>query len=126
MALETLDRAKIRVQDLSFFYGKKQVLANNDLEIAEKRVNAIIGPSGCGKSTHIRTYNRMFDLYPGQRATGRVMLDDIDVLRPNIHRRIRATQSSGHGASATHALSDVHLGQRGVRSKACRFRPAGD
>ena len=82
MALETLDRAKIRVQDLSFFYGKKQVLANNDLEIAEKRVNAIIGPSGCGKSTHIRTYNRMFDLYPGQRATGRVMLDDIDVLDP--------------------------------------------
>jgi len=82
MALESIDRAKIRVQDLSFFYGSKQALKNNHLEIAEKRVNALIGPSGCGKSTHIRTYNRMFSLYPGQRATGRVLLDDIDILDP--------------------------------------------
>jgi phosphate transport system ATP-binding protein len=82
MALEQIDRAKIRVQELSFFYGSKQALKNNDLEIAEKRVNALIGPSGCGKSTHIRTYNRVFSLYPGQRATGRVLLDDIDVLDP--------------------------------------------
>ena len=72
MALESVDRAKIRVEGLSFFYGERQALNNNGLEIAEKRVNALIGPSGCGKSTHIRTYNRMYSLYPGQRATGRV------------------------------------------------------
>lgn len=82
MALETIDRAKIRVQGLSFFYGKERALADNDLEIAEKRVTAIIGPSGCGKSTHIRTYNRIFSIYPGQHATGRVLLDDVDVLDP--------------------------------------------
>ncbi|MFW5738845.1 MAG: phosphate ABC transporter ATP-binding protein [Myxococcota bacterium] len=83
MALESIDRPKIRVQDLSFFYGKNRALKDNALEIAEKRVNALIGPSGCGKSTHIRTYNRMFSLYPGQRAVGRVWLDDIDVLDPS-------------------------------------------
>lgn len=80
MALEELDRAKIRVEDLSFFYGDEKVLEANSLEIAASRVTALIGPSGCGKSTHIRTYNRMFSLYPGQRATGRVLLDDVNVL----------------------------------------------
>ncbi len=82
MALETIDRAKIRVVGLSFFYGDRQVLHGNELEIAEKRVNALIGPSGCGKSTHVRAYNRMFSLYPGQRATGRVLLDEVNVLDP--------------------------------------------
>ena len=80
MALEAPDRAKILVEDLCFFYGKKQTLHNNHLPIAEHRVTAIVGPSGCGKSTHLRTYNRMFDLYPGQIATGRVLLDGVNIL----------------------------------------------
>jgi len=80
MALTDSDRAKIRVENLSFYYGKNRVLKDNNIEIAENRVTAIIGPSGSGKSTHIRVYNRMFELYAGQRATGRVLLDGADVL----------------------------------------------
>ncbi len=80
MTLLAEDSAKIRVEDLNFHYGKAQVLKDNNLLIAEKKITALIGPSGCGKSTHIRTYNRMFDLYPGQRASGRILLDDLDIL----------------------------------------------
>jgi len=80
MALIASDRAKIRVEHLSFFYGENRVLKDNNIEIAESRITALIGPSGSGKSTHIRVYNRMFELYAGQRATGRVLLDGADVL----------------------------------------------
>ncbi|MBI5535538.1 MAG: phosphate ABC transporter ATP-binding protein [Deltaproteobacteria bacterium] len=80
MALLPDDKVKIRVEELSFFYGKTQALKSNNLEIADRRITALIGPSGCGKSTHIRTYNRMFELYPGQRATGRIRMDGLDVL----------------------------------------------
>jgi phosphate transport system ATP-binding protein len=80
MALRYDDKPKIRVEDLSFFYGKNRALNNNNLEIAEHRITALIGPSGCGKSTHIRTYNRMFELYPGQRATGRILMDGLNLL----------------------------------------------
>ncbi len=82
MALKPGDTARITVQDLSFFYGNTRVLHDNCLDIADKRITAFIGPSGCGKSTHIRTYNRMFALYPGQRATGSVQLGDVNVLDP--------------------------------------------
>ena len=80
MALLDGDKPKIRVEKLSFFYGANQALKDNSLDIAENKITALIGPSGCGKSTHIRTYNRMFELYAGQRATGRILLDNIDVL----------------------------------------------
>ena len=80
MALRTGDTARLRAQNLGFFYGNAQVLHDNCLEIADKRITAFIGPSGCGKSTHIRTYNRMFALYAGQRATGQVLLGDTNVL----------------------------------------------
>ncbi len=82
MALKPGDTPRIQVQDLSFFYGNTRVLHDNHLEIADKRITAFIGPSGCGKSTHIRTYNRMFSLYPGQRAEGTVKLGDVNVLDP--------------------------------------------
>jgi phosphate transport system ATP-binding protein len=74
--------SKIRVHNLNFYYGNYQALTNVDLDIAEKRITAFIGPSGCGKSTLLRTFNRMYDLYPGHRATGEIMLNDNNILDP--------------------------------------------
>mgnify|MGYP001497851286 CR=1 FL=1 len=71
---------KLSVRNLNFFYGDHQALFNNDLEIYEKRVTAVIGPSGCGKSTHLRTYNRIFELYREQRATGIIHYDGENIL----------------------------------------------
>ncbi len=71
---------KISTRGLTFFYGEQQVLFGNDLDIAQGKVTAIIGPSGCGKSTHIRVYNRIYELYRDQRATGRVLLDGKNIL----------------------------------------------
>lgn len=76
--------SKISVRNLNFFYGNHQALFDNSLEIAPNCVTAIIGPSGCGKSTHIRVYNRIFELYPKQYATGEVLLDGDDVLADNV------------------------------------------
>ena len=70
----------ISVRDLDFFYGRQQALFSNNLDIASKSVTAIIGPSGCGKSTHIRVYNRIFELYRDQRASGQVLLDGVNIL----------------------------------------------
>ncbi len=73
---------KISVRNLDFFYGSSQALHGNNLDIAANRVTAVIGPSGCGKSTHIRVYNRIFELYRDQRATGEVLLDGENILSP--------------------------------------------
>ena len=78
---ETLP-SKISVKNLDFFYGSHQALFENNIEIKANRITAIIGPSGCGKSTHIRVYNRIFELYRDQRASGEVILDGRDVLSP--------------------------------------------
>jgi phosphate transport system ATP-binding protein len=75
--------SKISVRHLDFFYGKHQALFDNDIEIAENRVTAIIGPSGCGKSTHIRVYNRIHELYRDHRAMGEVLLDGANLLSPS-------------------------------------------
>ncbi len=72
--------AKVSIEDVSFYYGKFRALAGISLQIPEKRVTALIGPSGCGKSTLLRMLNRMYDLVPGSRAEGRIMLDGEDVL----------------------------------------------
>jgi phosphate transport system ATP-binding protein len=71
---------KITTRQLQFFYGEHQALFDNNLEIARNRVTAIIGPSGCGKSTHIRVYNRIYELYADQRASGEVLLDGNNIL----------------------------------------------
>ena len=71
---------KLRVRGLNFYYGSFHALKNINLEIPEKRVTAFIGPSGCGKSTLLRTFNRMFELYPEQRAEGEVLLHGEDIL----------------------------------------------
>ena len=74
---------KIRARGLSFFYeGGHQALFENDLDIPERQVTAVIGPSGCGKSTHLRTYNRIYSLHRGQRAEGQVLLDGENILDP--------------------------------------------
>ncbi|MDA8161320.1 MAG: phosphate ABC transporter ATP-binding protein PstB [Desulfobacteraceae bacterium] len=71
---------KIRVRNFNFFYDKFQALFDNNIDIAEHKVTAFIGPSGCGKSTHIRAYNRMYSLYPDQRAEGEIILDGVNIL----------------------------------------------
>lgn len=75
-------RNAIEVRDLNFFYGKFQGLKNVHLDIAENKVTAFIGPSGCGKSTLLRTFNRMYSLYPGQRAEGEIKLYGKNILNP--------------------------------------------
>jgi phosphate transport system ATP-binding protein len=71
---------KLKVKDLNFYYGKYHALRQINLDIPEKRVTAFIGPSGCGKSTLLRTFNRMYALYPEQRATGEISLDGENLL----------------------------------------------
>jgi phosphate transport system ATP-binding protein len=74
--------AKIHVRDLDFFYGKAQALKKVELAVPANSVTAIIGPSGCGKSTLLRTINRIYELYPDQRAEGEVVIDGHNVLDP--------------------------------------------
>lgn len=72
--------AKMQIRNLDFYYGKFHALKNINLDIADKKVTAFIGPSGCGKSTLLRTFNRMYDLYPGMRAEGEILLDGKNIL----------------------------------------------
>jgi phosphate transport system ATP-binding protein len=74
--------SKMVVRHLNFYYGETQALFDNNLEIAANCVTAIIGPSGCGKSTHLRAYNRIFELYPDQKADGEILLDGENILAP--------------------------------------------
>ena len=82
--METLsairEKSKISVKNLNFYYGKFHALKNINLEIPEHKVTAFIGPSGCGKSTLLRVLNRMYALYPEQRAQGEVLLDGANLL----------------------------------------------
>jgi phosphate transport system ATP-binding protein len=84
---------KVSIRNLEFFYGDSRALKGIDLSLYANKTTAFIGPSGCGKSTLLRVLNRMYDLYPGQRATGEVMFDgenlldagvDINLLRARI------------------------------------------
>ncbi len=75
---------KVSTRGLNFFYGKHQALYDNDLDVVTNRITAIIGPSGCGKSTHLRTYNRIFQLYRDQRTTGEILLDGRNILDPTV------------------------------------------
>jgi len=75
---------RIEVRNLSFFYGGHRALSDISLPIYDREVTAFIGPSGCGKSTLIRCFNRMFDLYRGQRAEGEILLDGRNILAPDV------------------------------------------
>ncbi|MHB1284215.1 MAG: phosphate ABC transporter ATP-binding protein, partial [Metallibacterium scheffleri] len=76
----TTVNTKLDVRALDFFYGQFQAIRNVSIRIPEHQVTAFIGPSGCGKSTLLRTFNRMFEIYPEQRARGQVIVDGEDIL----------------------------------------------
>ncbi len=75
---------KLKIRNLNFYYGDYQAIKDVNLDIKEKKVTAFIGPSGCGKSTLLRTFNRMYELYPGQRAEGEIMMDGENLLTSNV------------------------------------------
>ena len=79
-----LNAARIAIRELDFFYGDQQGAEGHQPRPAGRQVTGMIGPSGCGKSTLLRVLNRMYDLYPGQRATGEVMMDGDE------HHRLRS------------------------------------
>jgi phosphate transport system ATP-binding protein len=83
----------VEIRGLSFFYGKYKALHDIDMDIHDRQITAFIGPSGCGKSTLLRTLNRIYELYPGQRAAGKIMIggrnlleraDDVNLLRAKV------------------------------------------
>jgi phosphate transport system ATP-binding protein len=77
-----LRAARIETRDLDFFYGTTQALKKVSVPVYDRTVTAFIGPSGCGKSTLLRVFNRMYDLYPNQRAVGEVLFDGENILAP--------------------------------------------
>src|ERR1700742_4713978 len=91
-AVETAaaEKTKIDIKDLSFFYGATKSLKNITLPLMDRKVTAFIGPSGCGKSTLLRAINRIFELYPNQRAEGEVMMDGENILKVKDLNLLRA------------------------------------
>ena len=85
-AADSLSNAKpkMNIKNLSFYYGDSKALKDISLPLYEQRVTALIGPSGCGKSTLLRILNRIYELYPGQRAEGEVTLDGENILDPKL------------------------------------------
>ena len=81
---QAMNTPRISIEGLSFYYGSNKALKDIVLDLPEKQVTGMIGPSGCGKSTLLRVLNRMYDLYPGQRAEGRVMMDGINLVGTDV------------------------------------------
>ena len=81
-AAATTTRNALELRNLNFYYGQFHGLKNVNMNIEERKVTAFIGPSGCGKSTLLRTLNRMYSLYPGQRAEGSISFYGQDILDP--------------------------------------------
>ena len=77
-------RHKVLMRNVEFYYGAFKALKNISMPLHDKRVTAFIGPSGCGKSTLLRVLNRIYELYPGQRATGEVLVDNENILSPGL------------------------------------------
>jgi phosphate transport system ATP-binding protein len=88
MSPTSIVNPKIDVRNLDFYYGKFHALHSINLQMPEKQVTAFIGPSGCGKSTLLRTLNRIYELYPEQRATGEVLMDGGNILGPGQDRNL--------------------------------------
>jgi phosphate transport system ATP-binding protein len=78
------NNAKISIRKLDFYYGSNRALKDINLDMPERQVTGMIGPSGCGKSTLLRVLNRMYDLYPGQRAEGEVMMDGTNIIATDV------------------------------------------
>jgi phosphate transport system ATP-binding protein len=83
MAANWPDSVKVAIKNLTFHYGNVQALKGVSLNIQSNKVTAIIGPSGCGKSTLLRVLNRIYEIYPNQRAEGEVVLDGENILSPS-------------------------------------------
>ena len=81
---EMMPSQKAVIRNVDFYYGNFHALKNISLPLHDKRVTAFIGPSGCGKSTLLRILNRIYELYPGQRATGEVLVDGENILTPGL------------------------------------------
>jgi phosphate transport system ATP-binding protein len=79
-----INTARISIRNLDFFYGDHRALKGIALDLPDRQVTGMIGPSGCGKSTLLRVLNRMYDLYPGQHATGEVMMDGDNIIDPKM------------------------------------------
>ncbi|HXG30403.1 MAG TPA: phosphate ABC transporter ATP-binding protein PstB [Thermodesulfobacteriota bacterium] len=77
-------KEKIKVKNLSFYYGKIQAVKNVNIPIYENSISALIGPSGCGKTTVLRCFNRIHDLYPGNRYEGEIILDGVNILANDV------------------------------------------
>src|SRR6266404_9830037 len=85
-----MEKAKVDIKDLSFYYGATKSLKSISLPLLERKVTAFIGPSGCGKSTLLRAINRIFELYPGQRAEGEILMDGENLLKTKDLNLLRA------------------------------------
>jgi len=79
-----MNEPRIAIRSLNFYYGSNRALKDVNLDLPDRQVTGVIGPSGCGKSTMLRVLNRMYDLYPGQRATGEVLLDGENVIDASV------------------------------------------
>jgi phosphate transport system ATP-binding protein len=80
----TLNDARVAIRNLDFFYGDNRALKGINFDLPDRQVTGMIGPSGCGKSTLLRVLNRMYSLYPGQRATGEVMMDGENIISDSV------------------------------------------
>ena len=98
---------KITIRSLSFFYGEAKALNSISLPLYQGRVTAFVGPSGCGKSTLLRVLNRMYDLYPNQRAEGELLFDGQNILAPGQDQSPACARRDG--VSETHPVPDVDL-----------------
>ncbi len=78
------DEARVSIKNLNFYYGATHALKNINIDYADRKTTAMIGPSGCGKSTLLRILNRMYDLYPGQRAEGEVIIGGQNIIAPGM------------------------------------------
>ncbi len=83
-ATDPAPKVKVDLRNIDFYYGKFKALHGITLPLYDRRVTAFIGPSGCGKSTLLRILNRIYQLYPGQVATGEVLIDGVDILAPGV------------------------------------------
>src|SRR3569623_146313 len=84
------EKIKVNIKDLSFYYGATKSLKTITLPLMERKVTAFIGPSGCGKSTLLRAINRIFELYPNQRAEGEILMDGENLLKAKDLNLLRA------------------------------------
>ena len=105
MVAPPVEQRVLDVRGLNFYYGKNRALHSVDLPVARHQITALIGPSGCGKSTLLRTLNRIYDLYPGQRAEGQIMFNGENVLNPRDPDRCGSANTSGSSPRVAGDLS---------------------